>query len=149
MLNQEAAFPGGWLLPLHLNSLVQVQVQVQVSSPSTYILLLQKSDPPPAVIDDFKDVQRARADQERLINEAQAYANRIVPEAKGEASKIRESAEAYKQEVIAIADGDSQRFLSVYKEYKEAKDVTRRRIYLETMEKVMQNMNKVIIDNKM
>ncbi|MDC3024044.1 FtsH protease activity modulator HflK [Alphaproteobacteria bacterium] len=110
-------------------------------------LLLQKSDPPPAVIDDFKDVQRARADQERLINEAQAYANRIVPEAKGEASKIRESAEAYKQEVIAVADGDSQRFLSVYKEYKEAKDVTRRRIYLETMEKVMENMNKVIIDN--
>ena len=92
-------------------------------------------------------MQRARADQERLINEAQAYANRIVPEAKGEASKIRESAEAYKQEVIAIADGASKRFLSVYNEYKEAKDVTRRRIYLETMEKVMQNMNKVIIDN--
>jgi len=111
-------------------------------------LLLQKSDPPPAVIDDFKDVQRARADQERLINEAKAYANRIVPEAKGEASKIRESAEAYKQEVIAIADGSSKRFLSVYKEYKEAKDVTRRRIYLETMEKVMQNMNKVIIDSE-
>ncbi|MBF95855.1 MAG: Modulator of FtsH protease HflK [Alphaproteobacteria bacterium MarineAlpha9_Bin4] len=110
-------------------------------------LLLQKSDPPPAVIDDFKDVQRARADQERLINEAQAYANRIVPEAKGEASKVRESAEAYKQEVIAVADGASQRFLSVYKEYKEAKEVTRRRIYLETMEKVMQNMNKVIIDS--
>ena len=111
-------------------------------------LLLQKSDPPPAVIDDFKDVQRARADQERLINEAQAYANRIVPEAKGEASKIRESAEAYKQEVIAVADGASKRFISVYNEYKEAKDVTRRRIYLETMEKVMQNMNKVIIDNE-
>ena len=111
-------------------------------------LLLQKSDPPPAVIDDFKDVQRARADQERLINEAQAYANRIVPEAKGEASKVRESAEAYKQEVIAVADGASKRFLSVYNEYKLAKDVTRRRIYLETMEKVMQNMNKVIIDNE-
>jgi membrane protease subunit HflK len=111
-------------------------------------LLLQKSDPPPAVIDDFKDVQRARADQERLINEAQAYANRIVPEAKGEASKVRESAEAYKQEVIAVADGASQRFLSVYNEYKLAKDVTRRRIYLETMEKVMQNMNKVIIDSE-
>ena len=110
-------------------------------------LLLQKSDPPPAVIDDFKDVQRARADQERLINEAKAYANRIVPEAKGEASKIRESAEAYKQEVIAVADGASKRFISVYEEYKEAKDVTRRRIYLETMEKVMQNMNKVIIDS--
>ena len=110
-------------------------------------LLLQKSDPPPAVIDDFKDVQRAKADQERLINEAQAYANRIVPEAKGEASKIRESAEGYKQEVIAVADGASKRFISVYDEYKVAKDVTRRRIYLETMEKVMQNMNKVIIDS--
>lgn len=70
-----------------------------------------------------------------------------VKNEKVDASKIRESAEAYKQEVIAVADGDSQRFLSVYKEYKEAKDVTRRRIYLETMEKVMQNMNKVIIDS--
>ena len=114
---------------------------------SVSALLLQKSDPPPAVIDDFKDVQRARADQERLINESKAYANRIVPEAKGEASKIRESAEAYKQEVIALADGSSKRFLSVYEEYRQAKDVTRRRIYLETMEKVMQNMNKVIIDS--
>ena len=111
-------------------------------------LLLQKSDPPPTVIDDYKDVQRARADQERLINEAQAYANRIVPEAKGEASKIRESAEAYRQEVIARADGASKRFLSVYNEYKLAKEVTRRSIYLETMEKVMENMNKVIIDDK-
>ena len=97
--------------------------------------------------DDYKDVQRARADLERAINEAQAYANRIVPEAKGEASKVRESAEAYRQEVIARADGASKRFISVYDEYKVAKDVTRRRIYLETMEKVMQNMNKVIIDD--
>ena len=88
-------------------------------------LLLQKSDPPPAVIDDFKDVQRARADQERLINEAQAYANRIVPEAKGEASKIRESAEAYKQEVIAVADGTHKDF------YLFIKSIKRQRMSLE------------------
>ena len=110
-------------------------------------LLLQRADPPPQVIDDYRDVQRARADQERLVNEAQAYANRIVPEAKGEAAQIREGAEAYRQQVIAEADGAAQRFLSVYNEYEQAKDVTRQRIYLETMEGLMSNMNKVIVDD--
>ena len=110
-------------------------------------LLLQRADPPPQVIDDYRDVQRARADQERLVNEAQAYANRIVPEAKGEAAQIREGAEAYRQRVIAEADGAAQRFISVYKEYEQAKDVTRQRIYLETMEGLMSNMNKVIVDD--
>ena len=99
------------------------------------------------MIDDYRDVQRARADQERLVNEAQAYANRIVPEAKGEAAQIREGAEAYRQRVIAEADGAAQRFISVYKEYEQAKDVTRQRIYLETMEGLMSNMNKVIVDD--
>ncbi len=110
-------------------------------------LLMQRADPPPPVIDDYRDVQRARADQERLVNEAQAYANRIVPEAKGEAAQIRQGAEAYRQRVIAEADGAAQRFLSVYEEYRLAEDVTRKRIYIETMEALMSNMNKVIIDD--
>ena len=109
--------------------------------------LLQRADPPPPVIDDYRDVQRARADQERLVNEAQAYANRIVPEAKGEAAQIREGAEGYRQRVIAEAEGAAQRFLSVYGEYAQAKVVTRQRIYLETMESLMSNMNKVIVDD--
>ena len=110
-------------------------------------LLMQRVDPPQTVIDDYRDVQRARADKERLINEAEAYANRIVPEARGEASKMIAEAEGYKQQVIARADGSAQRFISIYNEYANAKDVTKRRIYLETMEKVMQKTEKLIIDD--
>ncbi len=110
-------------------------------------LLLQRSDPPDAVIDDYRDVQRARADQERLINEAQAYQNRVIPEANGQAAQIRQEAQGYKQEVVARAEGQARRFLSVYEQYRLARDVTRKRIYLETMESVFRDMNKVIIDS--
>ena len=110
-------------------------------------LLLQRVDPPSTVIDDYRDVQRARADKERLINESEAYANRIVPEARGEASKILAEAQGYKEQVIARAEGAAQRFISIYEEYNNAKDVTKRRIYLETMEQLMQNTKKIIIDN--
>jgi len=107
---------------------------------------LQKSDPPAAVIDAFRDVQAARADQERLRNEAQAYANDIIPRARGEAEQIRLDAEGYREQTVAQAQGEVSRFLAIYKEYAQAKDVTRRRIYLETMEEVLSGMNKVIID---
>jgi len=110
-------------------------------------LLMQRVDPPATVIDDYRDVQRARADKERLINESEAYANRIVPEARGEASKILADANGYKEQVIARAEGAAQRFISIYNEYAKAKEVTKRRIYLETMEQVMQNTKKIIIDN--
>jgi len=109
-------------------------------------LLMQRVDPPATVIDDYRDVQRARADKERLINESEAYANRIVPEARGEASKIIAEAQGYKEQVIARAEGAAQRFISIYDEYANAKDVTKRRIYLETMEELMQNTKKIIID---
>lgn len=110
-------------------------------------LLLQRADPPPAVIDDYRDVQRARADMERLINEAQAYQNRVIPEANGQAAQLREEAQAYKEQVVARADGAAQRFVSVYDQYAKATDVTRRRIYLETMERVLSDMNKIILDS--
>ena len=110
-------------------------------------LLLQRADPPQAVIDDYRDVQRARADQERLINEAQAYRNSIVPQSRGQASQIRNQAQAYKEQVVARAEGAASRFEAVYEQYRLAKDVTRQRIYLETMESVMRDMNKVIIDS--
>jgi len=108
---------------------------------------LQKVDPPGQVIDAYRDVQAARADQERMRNEALAYANNAVPVARGEAAKIIQQAEAYKQQVIAEAQGEAARFLSIYNQYKLAPDVTRRRIYLETMQGVLANMNKIIIDN--
>ncbi len=109
---------------------------------------LQKVDPPNQVVDAFRDVQRARADQERLRNEAEAYRNDIIPRARGEAEQIIQEAEAYKQEVVARSTGDAERFDDIYESYRSAKDVTLRRIYLETMEEVLGNANKLIIDQK-
>ena len=107
---------------------------------------LQKADPPAEVIDAFHDVQRARQDQERSINEATAYKNDIVPKAKGQAQTMIQAASAYREKVIKEADGEAQRFLSVYETYKIAKDVTTRRLYLERMQQVLKDAEKVIID---
>jgi len=107
---------------------------------------LLKVDPPSQVIDAFNDVQSARQDKDRKINEAQAYANQIVPTARGDAAKMIQEAEAYKERVIKDAEGEAKRFLSVYETYKAAKDVTKQRLYLETMEEVLRNSNKVILD---
>jgi membrane protease subunit HflK len=107
---------------------------------------LQKVDPPSEVIDAFRDVQRAQADRERAQNEAEVFANDILPRARGEAERLVQEAQAYRQEVVADAQGDAQRFLAVYNEYAKAPDVTTRRLYLETMEQVLRDMNKVVID---
>ena len=106
----------------------------------------QKADPPDQVIDAFRDVQAARADMERSKNEAEAYANDVIPRARGEAQKILQAAEAYKKEVVAKAEGEASRFLSIFNEYRKAKEVTQERMYLETMEKVLADIDKVIID---
>lgn len=108
---------------------------------------MQKADIPAEVIDAYRDVQAARADQETARNKAEAYANKIIPESRGNAAKIVQDAEAYRQQVIAEAEGESKRFLSVYEQYKKAPDVTRRRMYIETMSQVLGNVNKVIIDD--
>jgi membrane protease subunit HflK len=107
---------------------------------------LQKVDPPAEVIDAFRDVQAARADKERLQNEAYAYANRVVPEARGEAERILQGAEGYKQQAVAEANGQTSRFLQVYEEYRKAPEVTRRRMFLETMERVFGGTDKIIMD---
>ena len=106
----------------------------------------QKADPPDQVIDAFRDVQAARADMERSKNEAEAYANDVIPRARGEAAKIMQAAEAYKQRVVAASEGEASRFVSIFNEYDKAKQVTRDRMYLETMEKVLADIDKVIID---
>ena len=106
----------------------------------------QKADPPDQVIDAFRDVQAARADMERSKNEAEAYANDVIPRARGEAQKILQAAEAYKKEVVAKAEGEASRFIAIYNEYKNAKAVTQERMYLETMEKVLADIDKVIIE---
>ena len=109
---------------------------------------LLKVDPPSEVIASFRDVQAARADAERAQNEAQTYANKVVPEARGQASQITNAASAYRDRLIAEATGKAQRFDQVYQSYTAAPDVTRKRMYLETMEQLFGGMDKVIIDEK-
>lgn len=105
-----------------------------------------KVDPPSEVIDAFNDVQRARQDQERLQNEAIRYRNDIVPRANGQAQRIIQDATAYKERVIKEAEGEAERFLSVYSTYVDAKDVTTRRLFLERMQQIMSESEKIIID---
>jgi membrane protease subunit HflK len=107
---------------------------------------LQKVDPPTQVIDAFRDVQAARSDLERAQNEAETYANRVVPEARGRAAKITQDAEAYREQTVADATGQASRFVQIYDQYKKAPDITRERMYLETMERVLGGTDKTIID---
>jgi membrane protease subunit HflK len=107
---------------------------------------MQKVDPPAQVIDAFRDVQAARADLERAQNEAQTYANRVVPEARGRAARIMQDAEAYRQQTVAEATGQTSRYLKIFEQYKKAPDVTRLRMYLETMERVFAGTDKIILE---
>ena len=91
-------------------------------------------------------MQRALADRERLRNEAEAYRNDIIPRAKGDAVRIKQEAEAYRAEIVARSTGDAERFTAVYRAFKVAQDVTLQRLYLETMEEILKNSNKIIID---
>jgi membrane protease subunit HflK len=108
---------------------------------------MQKVDPPAQVIDSFRDVQAARADLERAQNEAQTYANRVVPEARGRAAAFTQQAEAYREQTVAEARGAASRFSQVYEQYKKAPDITRQRLYLETMERVFGGTDKIILDS--
>ncbi|MEQ8658728.1 MAG: FtsH protease activity modulator HflK [Hyphomicrobiales bacterium] len=103
-------------------------------------------DPPSQVIDAFRDVQAARADNERVQNQAQAYANRVIPEARGESARILEAATAYREQTVAEARGQADRFTAVYQEYVQAPEVTRQRLYLETLERIFRDNDKIILD---
>ena len=103
-------------------------------------------NPPASVIAAFNDVQAARQDKERAINEAQAYRNEVIPRSKGEAERLIQQGEAYRAEVVNRAQGDAQRFVSVLDQYLQAEAVTTERIYIETMEEVYRKMNKILID---
>jgi len=110
------------------------------------LVQLQKVDPPAQVIDAFRDVQAARQDQDRARNEAETYASKVVPEARGEAARIQQEAEAYRERVIAEASGQASRFDQIYTEYKKAPEVTRERMYLETMERILAGSEKTVIE---
>ena len=105
-----------------------------------------RADPPREVIDAFREVQAAQQERDRLEKEADAYANKVTAGARGQAAQLKEEAEAYRAQVVNNAEGEASRFLSVYAEYVKAPEVTRKRMYLETMEKVLGGMNKVILD---
>lgn len=128
---------------------VQQLIQSTLDSYNSGILIsgvqLEKADPPPQVVDAFEEVQRAEQNQNKLIREAEQYRNQKLGGARGEASKIVEDAKGYKAKVVNEAQGESQRFVKVYDEYAKAKDVTRRRIYLETLEDVLSRSNKIIL----
>jgi len=106
---------------------------------------VQNVSPPKDALGAFLDVQAAGQDKERAMNEAQGYLNEVTQKAQGQAEQIIKAAEAYKAERVNAATGDAQRFLSVYQQYVQNKDVTTRRIYLDTMEKILGNMDKVLI----
>ena len=107
---------------------------------------IDESKPPAQVQGAFDDVIKAREDEERVKNEAQSYANGIVPEARGGAQRVLEESNAYRDQVIARADGEAQRFDQLLTEYRKAPDVTRERLYLDTMQEVLANTNKVMVD---
>lgn len=107
---------------------------------------LQNAQPPREVIDAFRDVQAAQQERDRLQNEADAYANQVTAGARGEAARLLEDAEAYRAQAVNSAQGEAARFISVLTEYVKAPEVTRRRLYIETMERVFAGMNKVILD---
>ncbi|MBD20533.1 MAG: FtsH protease activity modulator HflK [Rhodospirillaceae bacterium] len=108
---------------------------------------MQKVEPPQPVIDAFNDVQRARQDKDRQQNEADAYRNDIIPKAQGEAARLVQEATAYREQLVKEAEGEAKRFLSVYEAYKTGKKVTIQRLYLERMQDVMKDSEKIIIDN--
>jgi len=110
------------------------------------VVQLRRVDPPLQVIDAFRDVQTAKADKEKEINQAQAYANDIIPRARGAAAQQTEQASAYQKEVVTNAEGEAGRFVSVYNQYVKSKQVTKKRIYLETMEKIYRENDKIFID---
>jgi membrane protease subunit HflK len=136
---------------LEIERAVQELMQKTLNAYGAGIIVQQvqmmKVDPPNEVIDSFRDVQAARADQERMQNEAQTYANRVIPEARGEASKITQRSEAERERMIADARGEAARFTSVLNEYKKAPEITRRRLYLESVERIYSGMNKIILDH--
>jgi membrane protease subunit HflK len=133
-----------------LQSITSTTVQAILDQYETGLIVtavsLEEAQPPDEVQAAFSDAIKAREDKERIISEAEAYANEILPVARGDAARIIEEAEGYKTRVEQSALGESQRFLSLLKEYKKAPEVTRERLYIEAMESVLGNTSKVLVD---
>ncbi len=137
---------GGDKIQLEVQELMQKTLDSYKAGVLVKSVKIQGANPPAQVIDSVRDVQAARADRERLQNEAETYRNRMVPEARGEAEKIRQGADAYRQKVVNDAKGQADRFSQVLEEYKKAPNITKERLYIETMEKVLTNSDKTLVD---
>ena len=131
-----------------VRALVQGTLDAYDAGISLVGVQLERADPPTEVADAFEEVQRAQQDLDRFQREAEQYANRRLGDARGEAAQVTEQAIGYRQQVVAQAEGESQRFLAVLTEYEQAEDVTRERLFLETMERVLQSSNKIILDQE-
>ncbi len=126
--------------------LIQATLDEYQSGVNIIRLNLDKADPPAEVIDNFRDVQAAEQERDRLERQADAYANQVLAGARGEAAQMLEQAEAYRAQVVNEAEGEAARFTSVLTEYAKAPEVTRKRLYLETMEQVLGRVDKIILD---
>lgn len=130
-----------------LKELIQSTLNSYESGVNVIRVNFNKADPPPTVIDAFRDVQAAAQERDRLQNVADAYANRVLAEARGEAAQLLEESEGYRAQVVNEAEGEASRFSAVLTEYEKAPEVTRMRLYLETMESVFSDVDKIIVDD--
>ncbi|QBF32741.1 FtsH protease activity modulator HflK [Thalassococcus sp. S3] len=134
------------IIASRLQELIQSTLDSYDSGVNIIRVNFDKADPPASVIDAFRDVQAAEQERDRLQNVADAYANRVLAEARGEAAQLLEEAEGYRARVVNEAEGEASRFLAVLGEYEQAPEVTRKRLYLETMEEVLGRIDKIILD---
>lgn len=136
------------IVAANLQELIQTTLDNYASGMNVVRVNFDKADPPREVIDSFREVQAAEQERDRLEKQADAYANRVLASARGEAAQLKEEAEGYRAQVVNVAEGEASRFLAVLDEYRKAKDVTRKRLYIETMERIMASVDKVIIDQE-
>lgn len=129
-----------------VREIIQTTIDEYGSGLAVTAISIEDAAPPTAVADAFEEVQRAEQDEDRFVEESNQYSNQVLGRARGEAAQIREEAAAYKNRVVQEAEGEAQRFVSVYDEYAKAPDVTRKRLFLETMEKVIGSSTKVIVE---
>ena len=134
------------LIEANAQELIQSTLDAYESGINIVRVNLDKADPPREVIDAFREVQAAEQERDRLERQADAYANRVTAGARGEAAQILEESEAYRAQVVNEAEGEASRFLAVLAEYQQAPEVTRRRLYIETMERVLSSVDKIILD---
>lgn len=130
-----------------VRNIIQGTMDKYGSGISINSVAIEDAAPPREVADAFDEVQRAEQDEDRFVEEANQYANKVLGQARGQSAQMREEATAYKDRVVKEAEGEAQRFISIYDQYVLAPDVTRKRLYLETMEQVLKKSNKVIMDN--